>query len=77
MCKQSINIKLYSFLLAAFLSPSRPGLVKMCHILWCLEGVWEVSVGCLSDSRYCLGGMMCKQLINTQWKILYLWFLVS
>ena len=56
MCKQSINIKLYSFLLAASFSPSRPGLVKMCHILWCLEGVWEVSVGCLSDSRYCLGG---------------------
>ena len=22
----------------------------------CLEGVWEVSEGCLSDSGYCLGG---------------------
>ena len=31
----------------------------------CLEGVWEVSGGCVSDSGYCLGGMMCKQLINT------------
>ena len=37
----------------------------------CLEGVWEVSGGCLSDSGYCLGGMMCKQLINTQWTNLY------
>ena len=32
----------------------------------CLKGVWEVSGGCLSDSGYCLGGMMCKQLINTR-----------
>ena len=54
-------------ILAGFLTP--------CAVLGvsvgCLEGVWEVSGGCLSDSGYCLGGMMCKQLINTQWKILY------
>ena len=30
----------------------------------CLEGVWEVSGGCLSDSGLWLGGMMCKQFIN-------------
>ena len=32
----------------------------------CLESVWEVSGGCVSDSGYCLRGMMCKQLMNTQ-----------
>ena len=30
----------------------------------CLEGVLEVSGGCLSDSGLWLGGMMCKQFIN-------------
>ena len=54
-------------ILAGFLTP--------CAVLGvsvgCLEGVWEVSGGCLSEYGYCLGGMMCKQLINTQWKILY------
>ena len=51
MCKQSINIKLYSFLLAASFSPSCLGLVKMCPIFGC-----QWAVGCLSDCGYCLGG---------------------
>ena len=28
----------------------------MCYILGCLEGVWEMSGGGLSDSGYCLRG---------------------
>ena len=32
----------------------------------CLQGVQGVSGGCVSDSGYCLGGMICKQLINIQ-----------
>ena len=28
--------------------------------VWCLEGVWEASGVCLSDSWYCQGGSMCK-----------------
>ena len=31
-----------------------------------LEGVWEVSGGCLSDSGYYVGGMMFKKQINIQ-----------
>ena len=38
----------------------------MCHILGCLEGVLEVSGGCLSDSGYYVGGMMFKKQINIQ-----------
>ena len=34
-----------------------------------------MSRGCLSDAGYCLGGMMCKQLMNTQWTIYISWFL--
>ena len=29
----------------------------------CLEDVWEVSGGCLSDSGLWLGGMMCKHFL--------------
>ena len=32
----------------------------------CLEGVWEVSGGCLGDSGYYVGGMMFKKQINIQ-----------
>ena len=32
----------------------------------CLEGVWEVPGGCLSDSGYYVGGMMFKKQINIQ-----------
>ena len=30
----------------------------------CLEGVWEVSGGCLSDSGYCLGGYDVQAIDN-------------
>ena len=56
MCNQLVNTKFDYSILAGSFSPSYLGLVKMCHILGCLEGVWEVSGGCLSDSGYCLGG---------------------
>ena len=49
-------------ILAGFLTPCAVFGVSV----GCLEGVWEVSGGCLCESGYCLGGMMCKQLINTQ-----------
>ena len=32
----------------------------------CLEGVWEVPRGCLSDSGYCQGGMVCNKKLNIQ-----------
>ena len=32
----------------------------------CLEGVWEVSGGCLGDSGYYVGGMMFKKQMNIQ-----------
>ena len=47
--------------LAGFFSPTCFGMSD-----GCLEGVWGVSWCCLSDSGYCVGGMMWKQLINTQ-----------
>ena len=54
-------------MLAGFLSPSCLGLVKKCAVFGvsvrCLEGVWEVSGGCLSDSGLWLEGMICKQFI--------------
>ena len=53
---QLINTQLDSSLLANSFSPSCLGLVKMCYIFGCLEGVWEMSGGCLSDSGYCLRG---------------------
>ena len=37
----------------------------------CLEGVWEVSGSCLSDFRYCLGGMVWNHLIKIQFGSLY------
>ena len=49
-------------ILAGFLTPCAVFGVS----IGCLEGVWEVSWGCLSESGYCLGGMMCKQLITVQ-----------
>ena len=63
MCKQLINTPLDSSTIAY---PFSPWIVQNVGVsVGCLRGVWEVPGGCLSDSGYCLGGMMCKQLINT------------
>ena len=68
MCKQLINIQLDWFLLAASFSPSCLGMVKMCHILGCLSGVYKVSGGCLVVVLVTLstlwGAMMSTGLIN-------------
>ena len=62
-----------TFLMVQFHGRNRPIIVTkkdqdFCRVSGgCLGGVWD----CLSDSGYCLGGIMCKQLINTQWTNLY------
>ena len=70
MCKQLINTQFESAPLAYSLSPSCLRLVKTCYIfgvsVGCLEGVWEVSGICLSDFRYCCGGMVLIHLIKIQ-----------
>ena len=47
-------------LISCFLFSQWPRNGQKVHNLWvsvgCLEGVWEVSGGCLDDSGYCLGG---------------------
>ena len=43
ICKQLITIQLDSSILPFSFSPSCLGLVKTCHILGCLQGVWKVS----------------------------------
>ena len=59
MCKKQINIQSDSFSLAySFLSqlPRIGQNVPYFGVsVGCLEGVWEVSGGCLSDSGYCQG----------------------
>ena len=56
ICEQLITIQLDSSSSAISFSPSCLRLVKTCYILGCLEGVWELSGGCMSDSGYCLVG---------------------
>ena len=38
----------------------------------CLEGVWEVSGGCLSDSGYCLGGYDMQAIDNHPIRFIYI-----
>ena len=38
----------------------------------CLEGVWEVSEGCLSDSGYCLGGYDVQAIDNNPIRFIYI-----
>ena len=38
----------------------------------CLEGVWEVSVGCLSDSGYCLGRYDVQAIDNNPIRFIYI-----
>ena len=38
----------------------------------CLEGVWEVSGGCLSDSGYCLGGYDVQAIDNNPIRFIYI-----
>ena len=67
MCKHFLNIPLDSFLIAASFCSQWPwdsqNLSKLGVSVRCLEGVWEVSGGCLSDSGLWLEGMICKQFI--------------
>ena len=42
MCNQLINTKFDYSILAGSFSPSYLGLVKMCRISGCLQGVWKV-----------------------------------
>ena len=37
----------------------------------CLEGVWEVSGGCLSDFGYCLGGYDVQAIDNNPIRFIY------
>ena len=74
ICKQFIYIPFDSFLLAACFTPTgivwtkSAQILGVCGVSWrCLEGVWKGLGIVWDDSGYCLGGMMCKQLINTQW----------
>ena len=42
MCNQLINTKFDCSIIAGTFSPSYLGMVKMCHISGCLQGVWKV-----------------------------------
>ena len=58
-----IYFTVFPFLLVALDWSKRDIFQGVCRVSGrCLRDVW----GCLSDSGYCLGGMKCKQLINTQ-----------
>ena len=65
MRKQLINTQFDSSSLAYSFSPSCLRLVKTCHILGCLEGVWEASGVCLSKLLILSGGTMCKHLFHS------------
>ena len=54
--------------------PSCLGLVEMCGILGCLEGVWEVSGGCLSDSGYYLGGYDMQAIDKHLIRLIFIFF---
>ena len=74
----SINIHLDTFLLFYSFFPSCLGLVKIYHILCCLEGVWEVSGGCLRYSGQCLGGNDVDPIDEHQiWIILIIFVRIS
>ena len=60
--------------IAGSLSPRCLGLVKICRILGCLEGVWEVSGGCLSDSGYYLGGYDMQAIDKHLIRLIFIFF---
>ena len=69
--KHLIRLIFISFFLFSLLPRIGQNVAYIGVSVGCLECVWEVSGGCLSDSGYCPWGMMCKQLMNTQWTNLY------
>ena len=55
-------------ILAGFLTPCAVFGVSV----GCLEGVWEVSGGCLSDSGYCLGRYDMQAIDNHPIRFIYI-----
>ena len=72
---RSRHIKLVSFLPETSHSQK---IVNFWVSVWCLEGVWKVSGGCLGDSEHCLGGYNAKSIDKFPMGIVLIsWFLYS
>ena len=63
ICKHPIRL----ILIGLSLFSELPRIIQNVGVsVGCLEGVCEVPGGCLSDSGYCLGGMVSTNLITIQ-----------